>query len=66
MNVIRVCKQIDSETLHLPELKEMTGKRAEIVVRVEPVVSPATEEDWEEFFAENRPPLIDADLYRHG
>lgn len=32
MNVIRIRKQIDSETLHLPELREMIGKTVEIIV----------------------------------
>jgi hypothetical protein len=32
MNAIRIRKQIDSETLHLPELKDMIGKTVEIIV----------------------------------
>lgn len=32
MNAIRIRKQIDSETLHLPELKPLIGKMVEIIV----------------------------------
>ncbi len=32
MNAIRIRKRIDSETLHLPELREMIGKEVEIIV----------------------------------
>ena len=32
MNAIRIRKHIDSETLHLPELREMIGKEVEIIV----------------------------------
>ena len=35
MNAIRISKRIDSETLHLPELKPLIGKRVEIIVREE-------------------------------
>lgn len=35
-NVVRVRRHIDSETLHLPELKAMIGKDVEITVREEP------------------------------
>ena len=37
MNVIQVCKQIESETLHLPELREMIGKTVQITIREEAV-----------------------------
>jgi len=32
MHVIRVRKRVESETLHLPELKEWIGKDVEIIV----------------------------------
>ena len=32
MNAIRIRKRIDSDTLHLPELREMMGKMVEIIV----------------------------------
>lgn len=61
MQIIRVRKQIESDTLRIPELKQMIGKRVEIVVREEPAVSPATEQDWIDFFAEAGTQLIDAE-----
>jgi hypothetical protein len=32
MHAIRIRKQVDSEVLHLPELKEMLGKTVEIII----------------------------------
>jgi hypothetical protein len=37
MNAIRIRKMIDSDTLHIPELKEMIGRTVEIIVLEEPV-----------------------------
>ena len=42
MNAIRIRKRIDSETLHLPELKEMIGKEVEIIV-LEEAAAPSDE-----------------------
>ena len=39
MNAIRIRKTIDSETLYLPELKEMLGRTVEIIVLEEPGVA---------------------------
>jgi hypothetical protein len=41
VNAIRIIKQIDSETLHLPELKPLIGKRVEIIVLEEAAPLPA-------------------------
>jgi hypothetical protein len=49
MNAIRIHRQLDSETLHLPELKPLIGKRVEIIVLEEkpaPLVRPGTG-DWD-------------------
>jgi hypothetical protein len=35
MSVIHIRKHLDSETLHLPELKALVGKNVEIIVREE-------------------------------
>lgn len=32
-NVVRIKRHLDSETIHLPELREMVGHDVEIVVR---------------------------------
>lgn len=44
MNAIQVRKQIESETLHLPELREMIGKTVQITIReeVEPLETERT------------------------
>ncbi|HEY7311129.1 MAG TPA: hypothetical protein VH643_17320 [Gemmataceae bacterium] len=39
MNAIRIRKTIDSETLHLPELKPLLGRTVEIIVLEEDVRS---------------------------
>ena len=42
MNAIRIHKQIDSETLHLPELKSLIGKTVEILILEETAAPPRT------------------------
>ena len=37
MNAIRIRKMIHSETLHIPELKDMIGRTVEIIVLEEPL-----------------------------
>jgi hypothetical protein len=32
MNAVRIRKRVDSETIHLPELRPMIGKEVEIIV----------------------------------
>jgi hypothetical protein len=48
MNAIRIRRKLESETLHLPELKPLVGKNVEIVVKEQPTPSvvPGTG-DWE-------------------
>lgn len=65
MKTIRIRKEIESDTLHLPELQQMIGKTVEIIVREEPISSPpATEDDWKDFFEKAGRDLIDPDVYR--
>ncbi len=59
MNAIRVHTKIESETLHLPELKPFIGKSVEIIVLDEMRKTPATEQDWEDFFASAGSNLMD-------
>ena len=42
MSAIRIRKRIDSETLHLPELRPLLGKAVEIIVREQPAILPGT------------------------
>ncbi len=48
MTAVRVHRKLESETLHLPELKPLIGKHVEIIVREEqlPDITPGTG-DWE-------------------
>jgi hypothetical protein len=48
MNTIRITRRLDSDTLHLPELKPLIGKSVEIIVQeAQPAcVAPGTG-DWE-------------------
>jgi hypothetical protein len=51
MNAIRIRTTLDSDTLHLPELKPLIGHAVEIIVLDEsaaPAVQPGTG-DWEAF-----------------
>ncbi len=49
MNAIRIRKTIQSETLHIPELKEMIGRTVEIIVLEEPLPPGAIQGkgDWD-------------------
>jgi hypothetical protein len=64
MSVIRIHRRLDSETLHLPELRPLLGKTVEIVVTEEPTPATATEKDWEAFFAEAGMDLVDPEVYK--
>jgi virulence-associated protein VagC len=48
MNAIRIRRKLESETLHLPELKPLMGKNVEIIVQEEPIaaITPGTG-DWD-------------------
>jgi len=37
MNAVRIRRKLESETLHLPELKPFIGKNVEIIVQEEPM-----------------------------
>ena len=53
MNAIRIRKTIHSDTLHIPELKDMIGSTVEIIV-LEESVSPGvlpTKGDWDTVLA---------------
>jgi hypothetical protein len=51
MNAIRIRKKLDSDTLHLPELRPLLGRTVEIIVLEEesaPAIRPGTG-DWAAF-----------------
>ena len=58
MNTIRVRRQIDSDTLHVPELQELMGKTVEITIREEPSAAvPPRAADFFLALAPERPSL---------
>ena len=48
MNAVRIRRRLESDTLHLPELKPLIGKAVEIIVLEEaaPAITPGTG-DWD-------------------
>jgi hypothetical protein len=53
METIRIRKRLDSETLHLPELRPLLGREVEIIVQdaveTEPARNPSDKPIWEQF-----------------
>jgi hypothetical protein len=53
METIRIRKRLDSETLHLPELRPMLGREVEIIVQdaveTEPTKDISEKPIWEQF-----------------
>ena len=64
MTTITIHKQIDSETLHLPELKPFIGKRVEIIVREELDLSPEELARWQPLIDIAGKDLIDPEVYK--
>lgn len=64
MSVIHLTQQIDSDTLHLPELRPLIGKQVEITIRE--VAEPATRDPsrWDALEAVAGKDLIDPEAYR--
>ena len=67
MRVIRVRRRVDSETLQLPELRELIGKDVEILVLEEPSTAAGAAEGERDYSALARiagQDLIDPDAYK--
>lgn len=67
MHAIRIHRYIDSETLRLPELKELIGKDVEIVVLEEPTSSPGQSTEKRDYSALAHiagQGLIDPEVYK--
>jgi len=63
MAAIHILKQIDSETLYLPELRPLLGRTVEITI-VDKAQKPATTlEDWEKFFRDNGTDFVDPNVF---
>ena len=63
MSVIHVTQQIESDTLHLPELRSLIGKKVEITIR-ELVTPPAAGNPWEALQELAGKDLIDPEAYK--
>ncbi len=63
MTVIHLHKHLDSETLHLPELKPLVGKDVEIIVREQTSVASGTS-PYADFFALAGQDVVDPDAYK--
>jgi hypothetical protein len=64
MSVIHLRKHLDSETLHLPELKPLIGKDVEIIVREETPAATLGTNPYEAFFALAGQDVVDPDAYK--
>jgi hypothetical protein len=66
MQVIRVHKQIDSETLHLPEIRPMIGKKVEIIILEEQRSdSPSNEQNpWDGLYELAGKDVVDPEAYK--
>jgi hypothetical protein len=62
MATIHILKQIDSETLHLPELRPLLGRTVEITIVDKEQKPAATLEDWEKFFRDNGTDFVDPNV----
>ncbi|MGO8745759.1 MAG: hypothetical protein ACLQNE_07195 [Thermoguttaceae bacterium] len=66
MNALRIRKWIDSETLHLPELKGMMGREVEIIVLDEAEMpNPVgTASPYDAFFRLAGKDVVDPEAYK--
>lgn len=65
MNAIRVLKHIDSDLVHIPELREMMGQDVEITIRARSASEPIPPMETLESFlgdALNRAPASEAEM----
>lgn len=64
MNAIRVLKHIDSDLVHIPELREMMGQDVEITIRSRNSATPGEDETLETFLGDalHRPPPTDEEM----
>jgi hypothetical protein len=64
MNAIRIKRKIDSETIHLPELKPFFGREVEILILDEASSSTSEVDRWKPLFDIAGNDLIDPDAYK--
>ena len=61
MSDIIILRKLDSDTLHLPELRGLIGKTVEIVVRERPPMPTEVPERWRALWEIGGEDLIDAE-----
>jgi hypothetical protein len=65
MNAIRIRKKIESETLHLPELKPLIGKTVEItVLEAPPSAQTSVGSSYDALFALAGKDVVDPEAYK--
>ncbi len=66
MNAIRVRKRIESETVHLPELRPLIGRTVEIIVLDVGTISPGVPSPvcYDAFFALAGQDVVDPQAYK--
>jgi hypothetical protein len=63
MNAIHIRKHLDSDTLHLPELKPLIGKTVDIIVQ-EQTPAQSEKSPYDAFFALAGQDVVDPDAYK--
>jgi hypothetical protein len=63
MTVIHVTQQLNSDTLQLPELKPLIGKKVEITIREVPAQGNA-KQGWDALFELSGRELVDPEAYK--
>lgn len=62
--MIRLRKRLDSDTLHLPELRPLIGKTVEITVEEQPQPAETGATPYDAFFALAGTGIIDPEAYK--
>jgi hypothetical protein len=66
MQAIRIHTQLESEILHLPELKPMIGKKVEIIILEDQLTEPVNKElsPWDGLFELSGKDAVDPEAYK--
>ena len=65
MHAIRIRTRVNSDTLHLPELRPLVGKNVEIIVlEVNPEALPNSKSLWDDLYELAGTDVVDPNAYR--
>jgi hypothetical protein len=64
MSLVRIRRRIDSETIHVPELKPFVGKTVEIIVREDPATEAGSRDRWQPLIDAAGKDLVDPEVYK--